>query len=81
MGDKETIWGVHDDDLEGLLTSLGLLGKLRAGQLRCAFCRNSLSEDDLYSIFPHGGVVKVSCERADCVTALMQFSEGVANER
>ena len=71
MAKKATIWGVHDDDLEGLLRSVGLLGRLLSGRLRCAFCSSVISMENLHSIFPHGGVIKVSCSDAQCVKELM----------
>ena len=64
---------VHVDDLENLLNKVGLLDKLNSGQLKCKFCRNIVSEDDIYSVIKDSGQHKVVCERANCVSQLMQF--------
>lgn len=64
---------VHADDLQNLLLKVGLLDSLNSGKLRCKFCQNSVTEDDIYSVIKDSGQYKVVCERADCVSQLMQF--------
>jgi hypothetical protein len=66
---------VHDIDLEGLLDSLGLSSSLRAGKLKCAFCKEVITFENLHSIFPDSGAIKVSCSNPDCVKTLMARME------
>lgn len=64
---------VHADDLKTLLDKVGLLEKLESRQLKCKFCQSVVSEEDIYSVIKDSGQYKVVCERADCVSRLMQF--------
>lgn len=64
---------VHSDDLDHLLSKLGLLDDYRAGQIKCKFCRNTVTKDNIYSVIKDSGSYKLVCDRADCVKALMLF--------
>jgi hypothetical protein len=64
---------VHSDDLDHLLDKLGLLNDYKSGQIKCKFCRNPITEDNIYSVIKDSGSYKLVCDRADCVKALMQF--------
>lgn len=70
MPTKQTLRAVYDDDLEELLTSLGLHQRFVSGRLRCAVCDDQIGWDNLNGIFPEGGTIKVACTRPECVTGL-----------
>jgi len=72
---KETLRAVHDDDLEELLQSLGLLHDFRAGKLRCKFCKRIITWDNLHSLFPDSGAVKTVCNDIECIKALLGHVE------
>lgn len=71
-----TIHAVHDDDLFEFLSNINLLGKFNSGQIKCALCKETITKENLYSIFPESGVVKFSCNKPDCVIALKTKIEG-----
>jgi len=71
-----TIHAVHDDDLEEFLNSIKLLGKFRSGQIKCSLCNETITRENLYSIYPDSGVIKFSCNRPECVIALKTKFEG-----
>lgn len=64
---KEDIKAVHDDDLEGFLSSIGLLHNVRAGKVRCKFCKESLDLESIQAVFPESGSVSVVCNRERCI--------------
>lgn len=70
---KEELQAVHDKDLEKLLESLGILEKLKKGELRCKFCKEIVTLDNLHSIFPEAGAIKVICENVICVKGLQEL--------
>ncbi|MBW3590072.1 MAG: hypothetical protein KY429_11710 [Actinobacteria bacterium] len=72
MVQKHSLKAVFDDDLEGLLQSLGLLGDFKSQRIRCAFCGDVILWENLYSVFPDSGSVKVSCSKPSCVKALAE---------
>lgn len=64
---------VHADDLENLLLKVELLEQFKDGTLKCKFCHDVVTADNIYSIIKDSGQHKVVCEKAECVSQLMQF--------
>ncbi len=73
---KEDIKAVHDDDLEGFLSSIGLLHNVRAGKARCKFCRESLDLESIQAVFPESGSVSVVCNRQHCINSFLSYLGG-----
>ena len=67
---KEKVNVVHDDDLESFLERLGVLKKFNNGELKCKFCRVSITFESLHSIFPQSGQVKLVCDKVECIKQL-----------
>jgi len=67
---KEGIKAVHDQDLEVLLERLGMLTKFKHGKLKCKFCKAAITPENLHSLFPQSGIIKVVCDRIECVKEL-----------
>jgi hypothetical protein len=68
---------VHDDDLQAVLEKLGLASAFARGELRCKFCDDVVTWENLQSLFPDGGTIKLVCDKAACSKALLQY----VNER
>lgn len=68
---KIKLKAVHDNDLIGLLESLGLYGKFKAGELKCSFCKDIITFENLHSFFPDSGSIKQTCSKPECVKSLM----------
>ncbi len=68
------IHAVHDDDLTEVLEALGLARAFERSELSCKFCGVVVDSSNLYSIFPDGGQIKVACDRAECVKALLSHT-------
>ncbi len=81
VGDRDTrqstLKAVHDDDLETVLRSLGIYPAFIHHKLKCKFCRDIITWNNLHSIFADGGTVKCSCCRPECVKALVAYKQGV----
>lgn len=67
---KEKLRAVHDQDLEKLLEGLGILGKFKRGKLECKFCHRIITFNNLHSLFPQSGDIKLVCDRPKCVRTL-----------
>jgi len=72
---KKTLRVVHDDDLEALLRGLGLFGDLMNGLVQCSLCKQTVTWDNLHSLFPDSGAVKVSCSRPECIKQLVAWMD------
>ena len=64
---------VHDDDLETLLSSLGVYSGIEEGQYSCLFCGDKISIDNLGSIISHEGEIKFSCNRDKCLEQIIDI--------
>lgn len=73
---KEGMKAVHDDDLEGFLSSIRLLHKVRAGKVRCKFCREILDLESIQAVFPESGSVSVVCSREQCIKDFLSYLGG-----
>ncbi len=67
---KEQIHAVHDDDLMNYLDGLDILHKFERGELKCKFCGTTITYQNLHSMFPESGSIKLVCEAADCTMEL-----------
>ena len=75
---KERVSVVHDEDLEKFLDSLGILKKYERGELKCKFCKTQITFENLHSIFPQSGDIKIVCDGLDCTRQLSRLlREGV----
>ncbi len=69
---KETMKAVHDDDLEVVLRGLGIYSDMLGGRLKCAFCSDVISWENLHALLPDSGTVKCACSKVVCIERLMQ---------
>lgn len=67
---KSKIKVVHDSDLIGVLSSLGVLQKVQNGEAICEFCKNVVSIENLGAVFNEDGNIKFICSKPDCVSKL-----------
>ena len=67
---KEKLKSVHDEDLERLLEKLGILGKLKHRKLKCTFCKTIVTLENLHSLFPQSGAIKLVCDKIECAREL-----------
>jgi hypothetical protein len=68
---EEKLKTVHDDDLEDVLRRLGVFNDFVGDRLKCAFCEDVITWDNLHSLFPDSGAVKCSCSKPDCINQML----------
>ena len=77
MGKKDIrVRAVLESDLDQLLESLGLLDELEAGRLKCFICGQVVSKDNLGSIFPYAGEIRVCCDKTECYMERARLLKG-----
>jgi hypothetical protein len=67
----ELIKAIYDDNLNSLLERLNLLGKFNSGQLKCSFCGEIITFNNLNAFFNDSGNIKLICDQTDCVSEFM----------
>lgn len=64
---------VLDNDLSEFLDSIGVLGDIKAGRMKCKFCDEVVTLENLHAIFPDSGNISVICSDPECVKALNEY--------
>jgi hypothetical protein len=72
---RDSLKAVHDDDLDELLKSLNVYNHFVHEKLKCAFCGDIITYENLHSIFPDSGSVKLCCNKPQCVNSLLSRIE------
>ena len=62
--DLKAVW---DDDLNGLLASLGILEDLISGKINCVVCYCRVNTDNLGTIIPGIDSIQLTCDDTNCV--------------
>lgn len=70
---KANLNAVHDDDLKVLLKKLNLLEKIQQGKIKCKFTNEIITLDNLHTIFPEEGVIKVVCDSPEAIKFLSEY--------
>lgn len=76
MTQKKTVDAIHDDNLLELLDSLGLKNKFLHGKLECAFSHDTITWENLHSIYPDSGAIKLCCTKLSCINSLIDKLQG-----
>jgi len=64
---------VHDNDLIDLLKKLKLFEKIQMGQLKCKFTATVITFQNLHSIFPESGDIKLVCNSPEAIKKLSEY--------
>ena len=75
--DKERIKAIHDDHLFELLKNLGLYDNILKGLVKCKFCKEVITLENLSAIIPDSGNIGFACDSPKC---LRKFN-GFLNEK
>jgi hypothetical protein len=70
---KAKLYAVYADDLIALLRSLNLLEKIKKGEVKCKFTKEIITLDNLHSIFPEEGTIKVVCDTPEAIKSLSEY--------
>lgn len=58
---------VFDDDLDQLIDSLGLRDQFESGNIRCGFCNEVITFDNLRALTKIKDEIVVICDKAQCI--------------
>lgn len=76
---SKTLRVVHDDDLDKLLQNLGVYMDFKQGNIKCSFCKNPITYENLHSVYPDSGAVKFCCMDPICVNRLIARRREINN--
>ena len=70
--EKGEIKAVHDKDLEAFLRSLDEYDPVINGNRKCFFCGETITLQNILSIFPHEEKIEYCCKNAGCYKLLLE---------
>ena len=70
---KAKLNAVYDDDLEALLVKLNLLEKIKNRTVKCKFTKEIITLENLHSIFPEEGTIKLVCDSSEAIKLLSEY--------
>jgi len=71
---KYKIPAVHDSDLQGVLTSAGLYSDYIKNKIKCKFCNDIITNENLCAIMPDSGSIKLICNKEECIKAMVLYT-------
>ena len=78
--DKENkeIKAVHERDLDTLLSKISKKEDFYIGKIKCKFCEEIISKENLYSLYSELGSINFICSKPQCIA---KFMEHAANRK
>ena len=73
--ENKEVQAVHERDLENLLNKLSLKDSFNAGVIKCKFCKNIITKENLYSLLSESGAVNFICDKPQCISNFMVHIE------
>ncbi|MCF8409081.1 MAG: hypothetical protein K9G36_08925 [Crocinitomicaceae bacterium] len=70
---KSNLNAVYDDDLIELLKKLNLYDSVINGTAKCKFTDTVITTDNLHSIFPDSGSIKLVCDSPEAIKLLSEY--------
>lgn len=67
-----TIKAIFKNDLDEFLEKNNMLDDFNNGKIRCCYCNNVVTKENLYSLIPVDDCLKMCCNNAKCCSL---FSE------
>ena len=74
---RESLAAVHDDDLTAFLTSIGAIHDINAGRIRCKFCGEPISLENLQAVLPDSGSISYICNKTQCIRDFLNYTREV----
>ena len=65
MQDVE-INAIHENELKDFLENIGILEDIKNAKIKCRFCGQTITIDNLHSVYPKNGKIYVCCEKTQC---------------
>lgn len=75
--DKETIKAIHDEKFVTFLKNINIYDDILNGACKCKFCKQVVGIDNIYTIFPEEGKIKIVCDSTDCMVELGKYLNGI----
>lgn len=66
-GDTADVKAMHERDLKGFLTNLGILHKIERHEYDCVYCQNRITLERIGTISKSEGKIVICCDNPVCL--------------
>lgn len=66
------IKAIYSEELSSLLVRLNKLDQFSQGKIKCRYCTQTITEQNLYAIIPAGAEIDMCCNAPECIIALAE---------
>ncbi len=74
---KRSVPVIHGSDLTKVLKDIGLYEKVKAGEVNCSLCDETISEENIEFMFMRDGKIQFCCSVNRCFDKLFSTAEEV----
>ena len=71
--DRVNLDAVRMRELDNLLKRVDLLDSFNKSKLKCKFCGDIVTKENIYSLMGDSGHIKLVCQKIDCISQLMEL--------
>lgn len=79
--DRVNLDAIKMRELDDLLRRFGLLNDFKKKKLKCKFCREIVTKENIYSIMKDSGHIKLVCEKGECVSKMMELLDARSQKK
>jgi hypothetical protein len=67
MIEEHKILAFHERELETILSKLKLLEKIQKGEIKCAFCGKTITQENFGALLKRGNNILIICDDPSCI--------------
>lgn len=69
--DREILSAVHDNEFEQFLRNINQFDNIQKGLCHCKYCGETITVENIYSVFPESGTINFVCDKMNCIVSFM----------
>ena len=64
--EKKKLHAVYERDMKEFLKSIGILQDIEDKKIKCRFCSELITMENIAAVFPENNEISVCCSKLDC---------------
>lgn len=70
---NDAIKAIYEDKFQLFLRNIGVYENVMSGTEKCKFCNQTITLDNIASIFPESGTIKFVCDNPECIRKMNNY--------
>jgi len=73
LKNESAVKAIFEDKFHLFLKNIGIYDDIQNGTIKCKFCGDTITFDNIASVFPESGSVKVVCDKPECICEMNNY--------